>query len=228
MKKLISKYQFGGGLSPEEQRYLQWRRMTPQQKRDRNATIAQNFLSKGPSISNYWNAAKAYFGGFNPDNPKLSTGEPGMLPGRMNNVLLMEKEAPTMFKMVAENANDMKQLTWSRLADSRTSVIDGLKKFFSTGDKNLLKLLEQWAIKNKHLFIRLKSDPAIVTPKGYLNNSSLDKAVDYTQRGLTKPKPMSDQQWGDSDFEDFGGYIDRVTSIYRKGGRLFGINSIGL
>lgn len=203
--------------------------MSPGQKRDRNATIAGTFLKRGPSISNYWNAAKAYFGGFNPDNPKLSTGEPGMLPGRMNYVLMMEKEAPTIFKMVAENSKNAHKFDWRTLGnDYRVSVLDGLRKFFKTGDRNILRQLESWAVRNKDTFYRPTNISSVTEPKGFLNYSSPNKVSDYTQRGLTKPKPMSDQQWGDSDFEDFGGYIDRVTSIYRKGGRLFGINSIGL
>jgi len=52
----------------------------------------------------------------------------------------MEKEAPTIFKMISESPKEMKQLTWTRLGnDTRTSVVDGLKRFFKTGDQNILK-----------------------------------------------------------------------------------------
>lgn len=225
----------GGGefevTNPEERRYLEWQKLSPEQKRERNNNIAKSYINRGPSISNYYNALKAYFGGFNPENPRQSTGAPTILPGRMDNVLLMEKEAPTMFKMLAENPQEMRELirefrigtgtTWSQVYKPFNGLARKIKTFLQSGDRNLLKELERWAVQNKNILVKPKdfSESSIV-PKGYIKGSYPDKVADYTQRGLTRPKPMSDQQWGDPDFEDYGGYIDRITSLYKKGGKL--------
>ena len=217
-------------LTPEEQKYLEWSKLSPEQKQQRNLTIAKSYINSGPSISNYWNAAKAYFGGFNPSNPRQSTGAPTVLPGRMDNVILMEKEAPTMFRMLAENTKEMRKL----LRESRGAngyvyrpidLGEKIRKFLQSGDKSLLKELESWAVKNKNIFVKHKE--ATVTPKGNLSGPD-NKIIDYTQRGLTQPKLMSDQQWSIGDgLEEFGGYIDRITpSIYRKRGGTLTINGI--
>lgn len=61
--------------------YFQWNNLSREDKVKRNKQIAKQYLDKGPSIQNYYNALKAYFGGFNPKNPYLQTGEPTILPG---------------------------------------------------------------------------------------------------------------------------------------------------
>lgn len=61
--------------------YFKWNNLSREDKVKRNKQIAQQYLDKGPSIQNYYNALKAYFGGFNPENPYLQTGEPIILPG---------------------------------------------------------------------------------------------------------------------------------------------------
>lgn len=187
-----------------------------------------------PSMNNIGRMVSSAFNGwFNQEqeNPNLQTGAPTILPGRMDNVLLMEKEAPTMFKMLAENPQEMRELirefrigtgtTWSQVYKPFNGLARKIKTFLQSGDRNLLKELERWAVQNKNILVKPKdfSESSIV-PKGYIKGSYPDKVADYTQRGLTRPKPMSDQQWGDPDFEDYGGYIDRITSLYKKGGKL--------
>lgn len=73
MNNKIRKLQWGD--------YFQWNNLSREDKVERNKQIAKQYLDKGPSIQNYYNALKAYFGGFNPKNPHLITGEapsPGM------------------------------------------------------------------------------------------------------------------------------------------------------
>ena len=91
--KLIPRCQPGSvlQLTPEEQKYYEWSKMSPEQKRDRNAIIAKSYINRGPSISNYYNAVKAYFGGFDPENPNLNTGEPTMLPGTGRSLMSLGK-----------------------------------------------------------------------------------------------------------------------------------------
>lgn len=55
--------------------YIKWNNLSREDKVKRNKQIAKQYLDKGPSIQNYYNALKAYFGGFNPKNPYLITGE---------------------------------------------------------------------------------------------------------------------------------------------------------
>lgn len=55
--------------------YFKWNNLSREDKVKRNKQIAKQYLDKGPSIQNYYNALKAYFGGFNPKNPYLITGE---------------------------------------------------------------------------------------------------------------------------------------------------------
>ena len=59
----------------QEGDYFQWNNLSREDKVKRNKQIAKQYLDKGPSIQNYYNALKAYFGGFNPENPYLITGE---------------------------------------------------------------------------------------------------------------------------------------------------------
>ena len=73
MNNKIRKLQWGD--------YFQWNNLSREDKVKRNKQIAKQYLDKGPSIQNYYNALKAYFGGFNPKNPYLQTGEPIILPG---------------------------------------------------------------------------------------------------------------------------------------------------
>lgn len=61
--------------------YFKWKNLSREDKVKRNKQIAKQYLDRGPSIQNYYNALKAYFGGFNPKNPYLQTGEPVILPG---------------------------------------------------------------------------------------------------------------------------------------------------
>lgn len=61
--------------------YFKWKNLSREDKVKRNKQIAKQYLDKGPSIQNYYNALKAYFGGFNPKNPYLQTGEPIITPG---------------------------------------------------------------------------------------------------------------------------------------------------
>lgn len=61
--------------------YFKWKNLSREDKVKRNKQIAKQYLDRGPSIQNYYNALKAYFGGFNPKNPYLQTGEPIILPG---------------------------------------------------------------------------------------------------------------------------------------------------
>jgi hypothetical protein len=131
-------------------------------------------------------------------------GAPTILPGtRMNNVILMEKEAPTMFKMIAENPEKMKELLkeykelYKYRGGSNEYIVkpfNGLarkiKTFLNTGDKNLLKEMEDWAKRNKHIFVNKKSTE--VTPKGFLTAPDREKPIDYISREV-QAKPMSDK-----------------------------------
>lgn len=81
--KLIPRCQPGNVLqfTPEEQRYLEWSKMTPEQKREYRANRAKSHLQSGPSITNFWEAFQTYIGNRDPENPNLQTGDvpnPGM------------------------------------------------------------------------------------------------------------------------------------------------------
>ena len=89
------KHQQGGiVLSPEEQRYLKWRNMTPKQQQTYRINRAKAYFDDGQ----LWNAAKSYFGGFDPKNPRLNqmTVENAPLPGKVN--MSLYKDAKTVLK----------------------------------------------------------------------------------------------------------------------------------
>jgi hypothetical protein len=52
----------------------------------------------------------------------------------------MEKEAPTIYKMIVENAKELKNIRWRdlRIGDTWNTISEGLRNFFKTGDKNVL------------------------------------------------------------------------------------------
>ena len=68
-------------LTSEEQKYLEWSKMTPEQKREYRTNRAKSHLQSGPNITNFWEAFQTYIGNRDPKNPHLQTGEapnPGM------------------------------------------------------------------------------------------------------------------------------------------------------
>ena len=123
------------------------------------------------------------------------TGEPTLLPGRINNVLAMEKEAPTIFKMLSENPKGMRDLlqefkigtgtAWSRVYKPFNAMGRKIKTFLETGDKSLLREIEEWAIRNKNILIKPKQ--ATVTPKGYVQGNEVTPPSRYpiSEEGLT-------------------------------------------
>jgi hypothetical protein len=69
-------------LSKEESDYVNWKKLSSEQKQQRRNNIAKAYLNSGPNITNLWNAFWAYIGNKDPENPHLNTGEPSILPGR--------------------------------------------------------------------------------------------------------------------------------------------------
>lgn len=68
-------------LTPAEQRYLEWSKMTPEQQREYRTNRAKSHLQSGPNITNFWEAFQTYIGNRDPENPRLNTGivnAPGM------------------------------------------------------------------------------------------------------------------------------------------------------
>ena len=75
--KLIPRCQPGDvlQLTPEEQKYYEWSKMSPEQRREYRANRAKSHLQSGPSITNFWEAFQTYIGNRDPENPNLNTGE---------------------------------------------------------------------------------------------------------------------------------------------------------
>lgn len=57
-------------------KYKEYSQLSIGQKLKRNLNIASNFLKSGPNITNFGNAVSALFGGFTPENPDLTKGDP--------------------------------------------------------------------------------------------------------------------------------------------------------
>lgn len=57
-------------------RFKEYAQLSPWQTIKRNFNIASSFLKEGPNITNFGNAVSALFGGFSPENPDVTTGEP--------------------------------------------------------------------------------------------------------------------------------------------------------
>ena len=62
-------------LSKEESDYLNWRKLSPEQKRQIRINKAKAYLNSGPNITNFWEAFQTYIGNRDPENPNLNTGE---------------------------------------------------------------------------------------------------------------------------------------------------------
>ena len=60
--------------------YQQWLKLSPTQKLKRRINIAKTQFNQ--SSSPIYNSLKAIFGGYDPENPDLITGEPNVLPSR--------------------------------------------------------------------------------------------------------------------------------------------------
>lgn len=78
--KLIPKAQNGIQVIPSEtqselDRYNKWNSLSALDKYKRRVGIAQQFIQESPSIVNVGNAISALFGGYDPENPMLITGE---------------------------------------------------------------------------------------------------------------------------------------------------------
>ena len=69
-------------LTPEEQKYLEWSKMTPEQKREYRTNRAKTHLQSGPNIINFWEAFQTYVGNRDPENPNLNIGIVNATPGR--------------------------------------------------------------------------------------------------------------------------------------------------
>ena len=57
-------------------KYKEYSQLSIGQKLKRNLNIASNFLKSGPNITNFGNAVSALFGGFSPENPDVTKGDP--------------------------------------------------------------------------------------------------------------------------------------------------------
>ena len=80
---MIVKLQSGNKLKiePDEKRearrkYKEHSQLSISQKLKRNLNIASNFLKSGPNITNFGNAVSALFGGYSPENPDVTKGDP--------------------------------------------------------------------------------------------------------------------------------------------------------
>lgn len=62
-------------LTSEEQKYLVWNKMTPEQKREYRNNRINAELRRGPNITSFWEAFQTYIGNRDPKNPHLNTGE---------------------------------------------------------------------------------------------------------------------------------------------------------
>ena len=57
-------------------KYKEHSQLSVSQKLKRNLNIASNFLKAGPSITNFGNAFSALFGGYSPEDPDVTKGDP--------------------------------------------------------------------------------------------------------------------------------------------------------
>lgn len=74
---IVPKHQSGGRtgfLTPAEQRYLEWSKMTPEQQREYRTNRAKAHLQSGPNVTNFWEAFQTYIGNRDPENPHLNVG----------------------------------------------------------------------------------------------------------------------------------------------------------
>lgn len=92
-------------LTSEEQKYLEWSKMTPEQKREYRNNRAKTHLQSGPNITNFWEAFQTYIGNRDPKNPHLNTGEvpnPGM---RNPKQIISSVQTIDKFKNILKNYN---------------------------------------------------------------------------------------------------------------------------
>lgn len=71
------KHKEGGNilkLSKEKSDYLEWSKMTPEQKREYRTNRVKSYLQSGPNITNFWEAFQTYIGNRDPKNPNLNVG----------------------------------------------------------------------------------------------------------------------------------------------------------
>lgn len=185
---------------------------------NQNRARAKGYLSGVPSIQNIAKGLYyAYKGWIDPVSP-YNTGVAPVVGGFNTKqvVGLMEKQAPTLFKFIAESPNEVRRLSqspygyWDKANLTYRPMAEKLKKFFKTGDEEVLGELENWA-KNATA-PKPQFNDAATQPKGFLNYSSPNKNIDYMFRG-TKPKPMSDDQWVAPKGEGLGSYLDRIITI---------------
>lgn len=80
---MIVKLQSGDKIKVESdekrearRKYKEHSQLSIGQKLKRNLNIASNFLKAGPNITNFGNAVSALFGGFSPENPDITKGDP--------------------------------------------------------------------------------------------------------------------------------------------------------
>lgn len=64
------------GKETAREKYKEYSQLSIGQKLKRNLNIASNFLKSGPNITNFGNAVSALFGGFAPENPDVTKGDP--------------------------------------------------------------------------------------------------------------------------------------------------------
>ena len=105
-------------LTPEEQKYLEWSKMTSEQKREYRTNRAKTHLQSGPNITNFWEAFQTYIGNRDPKNPRLQTGEapnPGMRnPKQIVQGTQKVKQVSQKAKTIAERAAKISDKVFNR------------------------------------------------------------------------------------------------------------------
>lgn len=109
-------------LTPEEQRYLEWSKMSPEQRREYRTNRAKSHLQSGPSITNFWEAFQTYIGNRDPENPHLNTGE-APSPGMRNpkQVAQTVQKAKTIAERVAKISDKVFDRQYQRAISSGNS-----------------------------------------------------------------------------------------------------------
>lgn len=106
-------------LTPAEQKYLEWSKMTPEQKREYRTNRAKSHLQSGPNITNFWEAFQTYIGNRDPENPDLNTGEAPSVGGMRNPKQIVQgvqkaKQIVQKTKTVAERAAKISDKVFDR------------------------------------------------------------------------------------------------------------------
>lgn len=105
-------------LTPEEQKYLEWSKMTPKQKREYRTNRVKTYLQSGPNITNFWEAFQTYIGNRDPENPHLNIGIINA-PGRATPQQVVQraqkvKQVVKKAKSISERAAKISDKIWDK------------------------------------------------------------------------------------------------------------------